>query len=160
MTYLINKINITNLVNKKNMTNSLEKCSSLECPQECDFIRYKTYQSYFGGGKEISKDPNKDLYQLFIYYPKLEYTEIKQIAKMHLFDFISNVGGLLSIFVGCSFVTMIEIAAFVSELLSNCLTKKKDTNVAPHQIVSKEKTIDERSIELKSVWFLVLFFNI
>jgi septal ring factor EnvC (AmiA/AmiB activator) len=39
-----------------------------------------------------------------------------EIPKTEIFDFISNIGGILGLFIGCSFVTLFELAELVIEI--------------------------------------------
>ena len=46
---------------------------------------------------------------MVIYYKDLKYTLLKDEPNMILADLISNIGGLLGVFIGYSFVSFIEI---------------------------------------------------
>jgi hypothetical protein len=98
------------------------ECYSL-CPSECDLINYRTYQQYLGMERDGMNRIN-----VYVYFPKLEYTLINQIPKANSFDLISSVGGTLSLFIGISFFTLIELIEIMLEfMLSKCFKKKNST---------------------------------
>jgi hypothetical protein len=53
----------------------------------------------------------------YAYFESLRYTLISQIPKEKGFDFLSNIGGILGLFVGVSFVTLFEISELIIEFL-------------------------------------------
>ena len=112
------------------------ECSE-KCPEECEFMEYKTYVSYLGPVNAKYKILNsatalypiperirEDLVHVNVYYAKLEYTFIYEIAKMSIFDLISSIGGILGLFIGFSFFSLIEIAHIILEFMSNQIYKK------------------------------------
>ena len=54
---------------------------------------------------------------LNIYYDELKYTQIDEIIKTQLFDLISNIGGNVGLFIGASFLSLLEFLEFLIELL-------------------------------------------
>jgi hypothetical protein len=87
-----------------------DKCLTL-CPIECDSINYKIEQNSFPIPNNFSVnqlDLNKYV-NILINYQNNQYTLISQSPKMQLFDLISSVGGLISLFLGFSFLTLIEL---------------------------------------------------
>jgi len=108
------------------------------CPPECDFINYKTYVSYLGPinadwQKRFPGVLNEHLYQVGVYYEKLEYTLINQLEKMSTFDFASSVGGILGLFIGFSFITLVEIIEIISELIGYYLSNKLKKTINPNE---------------------------
>jgi hypothetical protein len=94
------------------------KCLSL-CPIECDSINYKIEQNSFQIPNNYSLnqlDLNKYV-NILINYQNNQYTLISQSPKMQLFDLISSVGGLISLFLGFSFLTLIE---FIDVIFKIC----------------------------------------
>ncbi len=84
----------------------IEKCSEY-CPLECDSVSYSVSSiSTFQQDKDI----------VYIYYGSLEYTSISQLPKIQPFDLVSNVGGILGLFIGMSFVSLFEIIEIFIEL--------------------------------------------
>jgi len=94
------------------------------CPLECDSIKYSisTYtleypisgiisledKQKFDSNFNNYDDVQKSFYSLIIYYKDLKYTLLKDEPSMILADLISNIGGLLGVFIGYSFVSFIE----------------------------------------------------
>ena len=124
-------------------------CSSI-CPLECDSMTYRFSLSFSDYPNKLysqklinnpilaSKFPNnsisynqikRSVVSMNVYYNELSYTLISQQPKMQLFDLISNIGGLLGLFLGTSFLTMAEVIEAVLEicqiLLVNFFNKKK-----------------------------------
>jgi hypothetical protein len=95
-----------------------DKCLNL-CPIECDSINYKIEQNSFQIPTNYALnqlDLNKYV-NILINYQNNQYTLISQSPKMQLFDLISSVGGLISLFLGFSFLTLIE---FIDVLFKIC----------------------------------------
>jgi len=117
-----------------------EKCPQY-CPLECDSMNYiiNTYNEQLPVTGNISlraksdvglfnfstyEEVNKHFIVLYIYYKNLNYKFISQNPKTEMFNFISNIGGLLGVFLGISFLSFIEIFEITYEiiniLLLNC----------------------------------------
>ena len=64
----------------------------------------------------ILEEVNKHFIVLYIYYNKLSYKFISQNPKTEMFNFISNIGGLLGVFLGISFLSFIEIFEIIYEI--------------------------------------------
>ena len=87
--------------------NLIEKCSEY-CPLECDSVSYSV---------SINALPyNTSFTTILVYYKSLQYTSIMQEPKMKMFDFISNVGSILGLFIGMSFVNLFEIIEIFFEI--------------------------------------------
>ena len=52
-----------------------------------------------------------------IYFNDLKSTKISQTAKFELFDLISNIGGLLGLFTGFSFLSCSELLELILEIV-------------------------------------------
>jgi len=85
-----------------------------ECPEECDSVRYELTHSFTKLAYNASEE-NMVFFNIF--YANLEYTVIDQIPKMDGFDFISNIGGNLGLFIGISFLSLIELVEFLIEII-------------------------------------------
>ena len=137
------------------LKDSNKKCSSMICPTECNSVTYsitssfsdyptKTYaetelmnipfikENYFN--KSISFDQlKKNVLSVNIYYEQLSYVAISQQAKTTLLDLISNIGGLLGLFLGFSFLSFFEYFEAIFEvfriILSNNLKKNNSNEV-------------------------------
>ena len=64
-----------------------------------------------------------------ISYAKKSYDLIKQIPKMKAFDLVSSVGGTLSLFIGISFLTFVELIEILFEIAIIYLNKFKNKKV-------------------------------
>jgi len=82
-----------------------EKCSQY-CPLECDTVDYSFSFKNFYGNKR----------QLRVYFDELKYTKYSEMPKTEPFSFISEMGGILGLFVGCSFVSFFEIVELFIEI--------------------------------------------
>ena len=109
-----------------------EKCSEY-CPLECNSMSY-TISSYIENlpphgnisEKRRSKnellrfktyeEANKHFVVLAIYFKDLSYTLVSQEKKTELFNFVSNIGGIFSLFWGISFMSFIEIFEILFEI--------------------------------------------
>ena len=104
------------------------------CPLECDSISYEIipysqslliddmeknvsivraalYRQNFSSYKELKRH----YLAVNIYYKNLKYDLIMQEPKIELFVFISNIGGILGLFLGISFLSFIEILEILVE---------------------------------------------
>ena len=97
-------------------------CDSL-CPLECDSIYFETsnlehllsqedfeYYSAFLDKSKIYKKENMLLVK--IRYEELKYTHMSQTAKMTFTDLVSNVGGVLGVFLELSFYSAYRLVHF------------------------------------------------
>jgi len=110
-----------------------EKCNKY-CPMECDSISYsiRHYLSNFPASGKIGKTSKKDhglnrfgtyeevnqhFVALYVYYKDLKYTLISQDPKTETFNFISNIGGILGLFLGISFLSFVEVFEIFFEIM-------------------------------------------
>jgi hypothetical protein len=116
---------VSNLISSS-LSKLTEKCFS-QCPLECDFVQYELRSSSFTYPTRenfnfiqndlLSNEDENSTWEeyinshltLNIFFPSQEYTEIRETPKMLVLDLISNLGGVLGIFLGFSIFTMIEI---------------------------------------------------
>jgi hypothetical protein len=95
-----------------------------ECPLECESVVYDTEIS------SIEYESNERLYvdhnnasqsfnnaYLDIYFSSMKYTEIIQTPKINIIDLISNLGGVLGIFLGFSVFSLIEIVEVAAQVM-------------------------------------------
>ncbi len=117
-----------------------QKCFEY-CPDKCDSIDY-TINNYFEplpnsgiisnqSKKEYGLDKfntyeevNKHFVVLYVYYKDLKYTFISQQPKVELFDLISNIGGILGLFLGVSFLSCVEFFEIIFEVIYVLFLKK------------------------------------
>ena len=85
----------------------LTKCSDY-CPLECDTISYKVSVNSF-----VDKANQTTIY---VYYKDLKFISISQEASMVMSDLVSNIGGILGLFIGISFLSFIEIFEVITEV--------------------------------------------
>ena len=74
-----------------------------KCPKECNSTQFKIKlgkleDNYYSDGIFIHSS-----------FFDLSSLEIIQIPKMNSFDFVSNVGGLLGLFIGVCFLSLVEV---------------------------------------------------
>jgi len=60
---------------------------------------------------------SKTFFSINVYYEDLKYTLISQQPKIELFGLISNLGGILGLFIGFSFISLLEIIETIAELI-------------------------------------------
>jgi hypothetical protein len=127
---------------RKLKNNTLTKCimkffkqlnyNNEYCPYECDSFTFdiNTHSvmtqtsgnisskslSYFAGFNTY-ENVSRTFFGLRVYNQDLKYTLIKQQAKIELFGLISNVGGTLGLFIGFSFISLLEIFEVLAELV-------------------------------------------
>ncbi len=80
-------------------------------------ISERDITKHFSSQFEAYEEVQRSFYSLVIYYKDLKYTFIKEEADMVLADLISNIGGLLGIFVGYSLISFLEIIELLVVLL-------------------------------------------
>ena len=107
-------------------------CMLNYCPLDCDHYSYdislhsaletatgnislKSSTNYVGFN--TYENVSKTFYGLRVYYDELEYTLIRQQPKIELFGLISNIGGTLGLFIGFSFIRILELVEVVAELV-------------------------------------------
>jgi len=81
------------------------KCSEY-CPLECDSLSYSISLSSING-----VNTGFDLY-----FFDTRYTVISQKPKMEAFDLVSNLGGILGLFIGISFLSFVELIEILIEI--------------------------------------------
>jgi len=115
----------------QNLSNS-EICLKKYCPLECDSLVYEINlhsisetgygnislkSSPFYAGFNTYENVSRTFYAIRVYYQDLKYTLISQQPKIELFGLISNVGGTLGLFLGFSFISLLELFEIVAELV-------------------------------------------
>jgi len=95
---------------------SLEQKCSKYCPLECD----STYYSAM-----ISENSISNLTETQIFYNEFKYTLLTETAKTSGMDLVSNIGGMLSLFIGLSFVSLFEFIEIIIELCCIFLQSNK-----------------------------------
>jgi len=90
------------------------------CPLECDTVTFTStvnqIRNTYGEKFQL---------QLWIFYKTLKYTSLTQYPKTDEFDLISNIGGILGLFIGCSFASFFELFEIVIEVIFIVFQKNK-----------------------------------
>jgi len=110
-------------------------CLNTYCPLQCNSLSYEIIKdtTSINGQGVISKNSTKSstqfvgfntyenmsktFYSLRVYYQDLKYTLISQHPKIAIFDLISSVGGTLGLFLGFSFISLLDLFEILAELL-------------------------------------------
>lgn len=120
--------------------NKVQNYCAEYCPQECDSIEFQisTYnQIRFNQGKISDTTKKKNLIskydtfeefrnhslRVYIYYDSLNYVLISQYPKIEVYNFISNIGGIFSLFFGISFISFIELIEIIIEVINLIVLK-------------------------------------
>lgn len=101
---------------------SISDLCSNYCPIECDSVTYTV------SAKSVSEN-FKNISRIFVYYRSLKYTAISQQQSIYLSDLVSNIGGILGLFIGISFLSFIEIIEFLVECLFILFEGEKNSKI-------------------------------
>ena len=118
---------------------SSNKAIMSQCPFECNSVFYETtiFQADYPSNNEylnlinktvlLSNFPNGNLtslnefkqsmYSIFIYFNHLTYTQISQQPQISLWNLISSIGGLFGLFMGLSFLSLIDFFETLIEII-------------------------------------------
>ena len=105
----------------------IEKCKSY-CPSSCTKVSYLV--SYNLMSYLQSKVPT-----VIIYFDSSKYTSITQEPKMKEPDLISNIGGILGLFIGVGFVSFFELFELLIEALFLSFKEYKKRNEKEHLVI-------------------------
>ena len=117
-TFCLNEVGIE-------FSNNIKEICASECPLECDYITYETSMSqldypnrqHFDGLKTRNKEyENMSLEEykrthlrLNIHFKSNDYAEIREFPKTSAIELVSNLGGVLGIFLGLSIFSFVEV---------------------------------------------------
>ncbi len=59
----------------------------------------------------------------------MEYTKLSEMPKIEPFDLISNIGGILGLFIGCSFVSLFELVEIFLEVYFILFSNKNNKQI-------------------------------
>ena len=93
----------------------LNKCQQY-CPLECDKLSYSVIGSSFLNNGSLT---------VSVFYESLTYSFISEIPKTYVVTLFANIGGVLSMFIGMSFVSIFEVIEILIEIILT-LFKKND----------------------------------
>ncbi|CAF0992779.1 unnamed protein product [Brachionus calyciflorus] len=103
-----------------------------QCPLECQNMNYKIFYSFNDFINEKNNDDlnnffnftgtnrrhmKKDLISLYFYYESLSYEEITEKESIDLVGLLSNLGGIAGLFLGISFLSLVEIIEIAFQIL-------------------------------------------
>jgi hypothetical protein len=88
----------------------LKNIANEKCPQQCKMTAYLVET-------KLTTTSLKNLVRFQIYYKSLKHTVINQSPKIILSDLISNIGGIIGVFLGISFLSFIEIIDFILQII-------------------------------------------
>ena len=83
-------------------------------------------------------EKNDNISSFSIGYDELKYTLYSEIPKTEPFGFISEIGGTLGLFIGCSFITLFEIGELLLEIFI-ILCRRKNQNKFNIKIVNENR---------------------
>jgi hypothetical protein len=82
----------------------------VECPQECTLIKYSA---------DLSYNDRRDVPQsIRVQFADISYFEISQVPKMTGFNLMNEIGGALGLFIGITFMSLLEALEFLSEVFA------------------------------------------
>ena len=120
------------------------------CPEECTTTQFQitlsqnsypsnnefknlksnsNLMSKFGNASSVNLDDlKKSVYMVSIYFEDLKYTMISQQAKTNVMDLVSSIGGSLGLFMGASFLSLIDIIQIIFEVIYIQFDKNRVSN--------------------------------
>jgi hypothetical protein len=78
---------------------------------------------------EFSQQLKDNILKVNVYFDSLSYTSISEAPSIELISFISNVGGLLGLFLGATVLSFLEIVEFVI-IIIQIIQKRNSSQVA------------------------------
>jgi hypothetical protein len=108
-----NSIELKECVDKYMSHFNAQQCFDY-CPIECDSFYYEIQLNTI---KPQWYENEGYYYQLIVYYDDFRYTLIQQQPKIELFALISSIGGTLGLFIGFTFISILEIFEIFSEFI-------------------------------------------
>ena len=66
----------------------------------------------------------KKLTRVNIYYETLSYTQLSESVSMNMVSLLAAVGGFMGMFLGCSFITLLELLEILFRFLGSEIIKK------------------------------------
>ncbi|CAF0785654.1 unnamed protein product [Brachionus calyciflorus] len=111
-----------------------------QCPLECNSMNYKIQYSFNDFLNEKNNEDlndfynftgtnrrqmKKDLVSLYFYYETLSYEEITEKESVDLVGLLSNIGGIAGLFLGISFLSLVEIIEIAFKILYFIISRIK-----------------------------------
>jgi len=124
---------VSNYLEEFRKNDQNEKCSTY-CPLQCDSMDYlitplneqlpvsgniskMSKVDYFPNGYNTYEEVKQNYLAIRVFYKELDYTLISEEPETESFNFVSNIGGILGLFLGISFLSFIEIFELLFEIL-------------------------------------------
>ena len=122
---------------------NINKICGKHCPLECDSVEYEMFttvsqypsvphaKNLLGETNEVNdklkskypreynityEDLRNSMIAFNVFYKNLEYTRITEIPKLERVDLVANIGGLLGLFIGLSFLSFGELIEIFFEI--------------------------------------------
>ncbi|XP_043235041.1 uncharacterized protein LOC122390458 isoform X2 [Amphibalanus amphitrite] len=107
--------------------------TKVDCPHQCQKIIYDVVsdgspikrpmldnEAFFGGSPvPVDTEHNSTFSVVMVFYPSL-VSRVIQLSKATLMDWLSAFGGQLSLFIGASVITMLEMVFFIVRIVAVC----------------------------------------
>lgn len=118
------------------------------CPLECasqkytGLVSFSDYPTDYGerallenpivqkiySNSSYSTSLRSNVLSLNIYYDKLAFTKVEEFASLDLITLLSNIGGIMGLFLGISVLSFVEIFEILVEIFMILLAFSKNTN--------------------------------
>ena len=118
------------------------ECDSVSFSTTLSQSEYPSYEEYLtlkNDQKLISKFPNgnmtsledlkKSVYLIYIHFSDLKYTKISQQPKSDVWDLVSGVGGIFGLFLGLSFLSLVDIVQIILEMFFILFEKNSSVTI-------------------------------
>lgn len=93
------------------------KCEK-KCPRQCETIKF--------GVKHFESDRSDNATVFIFSFSDLSSYKITQLPKINEFTLISSIGGSLSLFIGVSFLSSVEVVEFFIDVFYVILTNRSN----------------------------------
>lgn len=125
-----------------------DKYCGKKCPLECHSVKFNVHTShadyptitytsairnnpkirnkYASNLSELTHESLKrNMLELSVFYGDLGYEKYERLAKMEFSELVSNVGGTLGLFLGMSFLSLIELVDIILQIFFYKLNEQK-----------------------------------
>ena len=113
-----------------------ELTNTINCPRECHQIHYKTSWTSFESPNEL----NDGMMMIFLNITNLylETTTITEMPKMTIVELLSNIGGLLGLWIGASFLTILEVVEWIANVVYSLFKQISSPSIRRQAVVPFE----------------------
>ena len=109
-------------IQNADLSDSIDLC---DCPLEC---RTDGYNFVYSSADNLKHPNDTDIY---IFYDEIQETITKESPQTQLADLIANLGGVITLFTGFSFLSMVELVELVIHItiiLFDCDKRENETS--------------------------------